>query len=189
MLEEPNEKSLLTMVQHLRNGGLEENGHARKKVIFGKWLPVFLTLIGFGVLLVVNESKEEFIVYKDGEAALAPWRQEELERDLDALENAEQYALKVGVPGYYPCYNCLGEAKIFLNLNEIWKYGVTTRRKEGRYPNGLPHPGLLYIPEFEGTLQECLRQEKIKIFNYAILPENLKRPRPLKRPPGNKVDR
>jgi hypothetical protein len=31
--------------------------------------------------------------------------------------------------------------------------------------------------------------EKIKIYNYALLPENLRRAVPLIRPPGNKIDR
>jgi len=66
---------------------------------------------------------------------------------------------------------------------------VTSKKKKGRYHKELPHPGLAYNIEFEGLLHECLKKEKIKIYSYAVLPENLRRPRPLKRPPGNKIDR
>jgi len=49
--------------------------------------------------------------------------------------------------------------------------------------------GLAYAIEYEGSVEECLVQEAQKIYSYATLPENLKRPNPLIRPPGNKVDR
>jgi hypothetical protein len=48
---------------------------------------------------------------------------------------------------------------------------------------------LLYQVEYKGTVEDCLIQEAHKIYNYATLPENLKRAKPLIRPPGNKVDR
>ena len=112
-----------------------------------------------------------------------------LERELAKIEQAEQYVLKAGVAGHYPCYGCLGKTDIWLNLNEVWKYGVTTSTQKERYRMGLPHPGLLYEVEYQGPLPECLRLEKIKIYNYALLPENLRRAVPLIRPPGNKIDR
>ena len=73
-------------------------------------------------------------------------------------------------------------------IGEAWRYGVTTQSQEGRYPMGLPVEGLTYRILYRGTLQECLKQEKLYIYNYALLPENLKRKPPLIRPPGNKRD-
>lgn len=48
---------------------------------------------------------------------------------------------------------------------------------------------MIYLVQYKGSIQECLKQEKTKIFNYATLPENLKRETPIIRPPGNKIDR
>lgn len=155
--------------------------------------PFFRFGFMFFLLLIVGTtiylSLPDFLVDKEGEPELAPWRKEKLLRELDDLDNAEQYVLKAGVPGLYPCYICKGSKEIFLNLNEIWRYGVTTKGQRGRYPDGLPHPGLVYLIQFQGKLQACLAEEKIKIYEYALLPENLKRTDRLIRPPGNKVDR
>jgi hypothetical protein len=134
-------------------------------------------------------KQKEFLIRKGDKVELAPWRKEKLERELEELDHAEQYALLAGRPEFYPCFPCQGKKEIFLTLGEVWKYGVTTKGETGRYRDGFPKPGLAYVIEFEGPLQECLKQEKLKIYRYATLPENLKRERPLIRPPGNKVDR
>ena len=138
--------------------------------------------------LWVLMGEQDFIIWKDGEPDLAPWRKAKLEQELEELDSAEQYVLFVRIPGYYPCYSCFGEEEIFLNLGEIWKYGVTSKQEKGRYPQGLPVYGLEYKIQYEGPTIECYKQEKIKIYYYALLPENLRRARPLKRPPGNKRD-
>lgn len=131
---------------------------------------------------------KEFIVWKDGRPELAPWRKAKLERELEEIDNAEQYVLLADVDGWYECFNCYGMPQIFLFEDEVWKYGVTTKGEKGRYRDGLPFENLVYLTEYEGPVNECLKWEKIKIYNYALLPENLKRDRPLKRPPGNKQD-
>lgn len=149
---------------------------------------VILMIVALGGS-ILKMSTKDFIIYRDGKPELAPWRMEKLQKELEEMEDAEQYVLLAAVPGYYTCYNCLDKKNIFLNLNEVWRYGVTTKTEKGRYPNGLPHPNLAYVPQFLGSLQECLKEEKKKIYHYAVLPENLKRERPLIRPPGNKIDR
>ncbi|MEO0728329.1 MAG: hypothetical protein AAFZ63_27530, partial [Bacteroidota bacterium] len=59
----------------------------------------------------------------------------------------------------------------------------------GRYPNqDYGAPDLLYLPQFVGTLTECLKQEKLKIYQYPLLPEAQLRKIVLARPPGNKYD-
>lgn len=44
-------------------------------------------------------------------------------------------------------------------------------------------------PQFLGNYLDCLKQEKIKIYYYPTLPENLARVEQLLRPPGNPQDR
>lgn len=163
-----------------------QKGDPGSNPFFRSGFAIFLFLVaGFAIYM----SLPDFLVDKDGEPELAPWRKEKLLKELDDLDNAEQYVLKAGVPGKYPCYNCTGSDEIFLHLNEVWRYGVTTKSQSGRYPEGLPHPGLVYVIQFQGPLQACMAEEKTKIYKYALLPENLARKVPLIRPPGNKVDR
>jgi hypothetical protein len=133
-------------------------------------------------------SSEEFIIWKEGDPELSPERQGKLERELWELENAEQYVLRARYSGYFPCYSCGEQMDIFLFVGEVWRYGVTRKGEKGRYSTGLPNKKLLYLVEYEGPLQECLKQEKMKIYSYALLPENIKRKTPLIRPPGNKRD-
>jgi len=47
---------------------------------------------------------------------------------------------------------------------------------------------MTYQTQFVGNIFECKKQELLKIYNYPVLPENLKRKIPLIRPPGNKID-
>jgi hypothetical protein len=124
----------------------------------------------------------------DGNFQLSPQRQQELEKRLKRIKRASQYVLRAVNDGYYPCYNCRHDSRIFLYKGEVWKYGVTYA--ERRYRNSwLERMNLIYQTEYRGTVEECLIQEANKIYNYAILPENVKRATPLIRPPGNKVDR
>ena len=156
-------------------------------------LPILvLVLLAAGTALgtlLLFAGEQDFLVRKNGEPELSPTRQAKMDRELEALENAEQYALLAGTSGYFPCYSCGTESRIFLHFGEVWRYGTTGKGQEGRYPDGLPAGNLAYVTQFRGTLQECLREEKIKIYSYAVLPENLKRHQPLIRPPGNKMDR
>lgn len=131
-----------------------------------------------------------FIVlfYSHDIAKLSPERRQKLEKELDELENAEQYVLIAERDGWYSCFNCPGEAYIFLHSGEIWKYGVTRKGEKGRYGEWHINQSLVYFVQYQGPLQECLKREKIKIYTYSLLPENLKRKYPLIRPPGNKRD-
>lgn len=151
---------------------------------------LLVAILAIGVkLLMSSETHEEgFIVEKEGTVELAPWRQEKLQRELDEIDNAEQYVLLTIKSGIYPCYNC-PNATILLNANNVWKYGVTRKQEKGRYgQNALEKAGLKYFIQFTGTYSACLKEEKRKIYFYATLPENLVREIPLIRPPGNKVD-
>mgnify|MGYP006309620395 CR=1 FL=1 len=160
--------------------------HPTRRSVRAIYLMLSLLFASGGLVLLM--SGEDFIIWRDGKPALSPARKGKLDRELEAFENAEQYALIAEVPGQYPCFNCPEATEIFLLPGEVWKYGVTTKGREGRYVQGLPFANLLYIIEFEGTLQKCLQEEKLKIYQYALLPENLKRKKPLIRPPGNKRD-
>jgi hypothetical protein len=128
-----------------------------------------------------------FLVERDGEYDLSSDRKAKLKRELDEIDKAMQYVVYASDPGYYPCYNC-PTATIYLHEGEVWKYGTTRIGLDRRYkPQDLLR-GLIYNPEFFGNYAECLKQEKIKIYYYATLPENTTREVPLMRPPGNKVD-
>ncbi|MEM6700664.1 MAG: hypothetical protein AAF599_19825 [Bacteroidota bacterium] len=76
---------------------------------------------------------------------------------------------------------------IFLNTGEVWKYGYTL--KKNRYLNSfLEGARLEYDPQFAGSIKECRKEEKRKIYFYPLLAENLARSLRLPRPPGNKQD-
>lgn len=116
---------------------------------------------------------------------MTPWRQKQKEKALKRLESSEQYALVAGQNGWYPCYKCPDTAAIFLLVDEVWKYGATTKQEKGHYMQGLPDSRLVYVIQFEGTFQECREMELIKIYDYPLLPENAKRNPPILLPPGN----
>lgn len=127
-----------------------------------------------------------------GNARLSSKREGKLRKELNNLDEAEQYALLANDNGYYLCLSCkssgVDSIQIFLFRNEVWKYSTTTKGEAGRYRNTLASKKLRYQPQYVGTLADCLKQEKIKIYQYPLLPECLKRNFHLIRPPGNKQD-
>lgn len=73
-------------------------------------------------------------------------------------------------------------------IRSLWKYGVTNQGERQRYTTQfLRQPQLRYVVQFSGTYSQCLVEEKRKLFEYPILPENLARPDSLKLvlTPGN----
>lgn len=124
----------------------------------------------------------------DGSYRLDPKRSEKLHRDTVNLESSEQYVLKAIISKNYPCLSCPFSDSIFLYQGEVWKYGTTINGEVGRYGNSLNAQSLNYYVQFRGTIEKCLKQERIKIFHYSLLPENLKRFEPIARPPGNPND-
>lgn len=125
---------------------------------------------------------------QNGEVQISAQREEQLSKRLKRLNRAEQYVLRAEVNGWYPCYSCGTKDSIYLFAGEVWRYRVTIRGEKGRYGLTLKDKRLLYIVELHGDVLACLEEEAIKIYTYPTLPENLKRPTPLIRPPGNKVD-
>lgn len=139
-------------------------------------------------LLAASGGFYEYVIKKDdGSYELNPSRKEKLEQALEDLEEAEQYALFAKENGIYPCYNCGSQLEIYLLAGEVWKYGYTTKVK--RYSNAyLDRWHLQYSVQLIGSIEECMKEEKRKIYNYPLLPENLKRVFKLPRPSGNKQD-
>ncbi len=156
--------------------------------------PPFLNLLLMGIvltfiLLAAALEVSEYLEWDErGTPKLAGKRQKKLEKSLRELEEAEQYALIIDVPGYYPCFSCKDSVLIFLYTGEIWRYGSTVKQENGRYRNSLRGKNMTYQTQFVGNIFECKKQELLKIYNYPVLPENLKRKIPLIRPPGNKID-
>lgn len=142
-----------------------------------------------GLILIIIFAAFPFIEWDEsGNPDISQERKRKLEKELKELENAEQYALVAEANGWYACHSCPNNKQVYLYAGEVWKYGVTRKGKAGRYGAKLAALNLFYFPQFNGSLADCLREEKKKIYYYPILPENLKRKKPLFRPPGNKRD-
>jgi hypothetical protein len=125
----------------------------------------------------------------DGRPKLAPQREEEYQKRIKRLNEAEQYALLANRNGFFPCYSCEQDSTIFLLVGQVWKYGVTIQGQKKRYTlKGLNTMGLAYEVQLKSGITECLQAEANKIFNYPLLLENTTRAKPIKRPPGNKSD-
>ena len=150
------------------------------------WFFVALLVGITGIVLLMSRPFLE----RDGEGnwKIAEWREEKLKRELEELNGAEQYALLASRRGWYICYSCPFKDSIFLFPGEVWKYGYTRKGGQRRYGSSELWERLSYVVQFEGSLSDCMKEEKRKIYNYPLLPEALKRPTILIRPPGNKID-
>ena len=144
----------------------------------------FLLLFLMAISIIMIVQPYEIVDFFEEETT------EEVHEEQTMLEEpkrAELYVLRATVSKKYPCYNCQDLDSIFLSANEIWKYGVLTEEENEQYTDELLRANFLaYFIQFEGTIEECLTQEKTKIRNYALLSENLKREVPLLKPPGNR---
>ncbi|MEL6928782.1 MAG: hypothetical protein AAFO95_09115, partial [Cyanobacteria bacterium J06600_6] len=71
-----------------------------------------------------------------------------------------------------------------------WKFGVTRKGgAAGRYPNvDFGNLNLQFMEQFTGTLSDCMKEERKKIYSYPFMPETRARDIILIRPPGNKND-
>lgn len=161
-----------------------------------------LFLLVFGYLYrpgrqetITNQKKNlnwEDVTYIDeyGEPQLKEWRAQDLERQVEELEQAEQYVLLAVEDGFYLCYHC-NSRTCYLQQGMVWKYGVTRKGMSGRYKTKwLMSMNLIYKVQFRGTLQECLIKEKSKIISYPLHHDNMVRniAERMARPPGNKND-
>ncbi len=161
----------------------------------GTWLLWFALFLGCLYLghrwwMTEKEIPPGIVVHEDGSLGLSPDRQAKLDRELEEIDHAIQYALIAGTKGVYPCYSCPnGQNTIFLNFGEVWKYGITRKGAEGRYPQGnFGAPNLLFVQQFTGTYSECLKMERVMIYGYPMLPQASARDFILIRPPGNRYD-
>ena len=108
-----------------------ETPPSERKPGFGFW---FLLLFAIGAILLIVAQWEDVDFLdqdEDGNPILSEERQQKLNKALQELEEAEQYALVVERPGYYPCFSCTDSNRIFLNKGETWKYGMTTKKNRG----------------------------------------------------------
>ena len=148
---------------------------------------VLVWLLAAAVVMAAALTFDEVVEWKDGEPQLKKKREKQLVKEQKEIDEAEQYALLALTSKHYPCLRCPTPV-IFLRKGEVWKYGVTRKGEKGRYTvNYLEQNHFEYFVQFRGTLSDCLKEEKAKIFRYPLLPENLARPNPerLANPPGN----
>jgi hypothetical protein len=148
-------------------------------------------VVGLLCLLVYAGLRYSEVVEvdKNGNLQLTAQRLQKLHDDTIKFENAEQYVLYARISGYYACLSCLDTTHIYLSRGEVWKYGVTINGQKGRY-SAEKLDNFIYFPQFKGTLQQCLIEERKKIITYPLLPENQARPllNRIARPPGNPYD-
>ena len=150
-----------------------------------------LVLLAGSVLLIIVLIRNLVLEKNENKPKLSPKEKMKLQKRLREIDDSEQYALIAIENGYYPCLHS-GRKLYFLKTGEIWKYGVTSKGKFGRYTAAfLIKNKVQYRAEFMGTFSECLKQEQIKLFEYPYLPENLDRPLTdrLPRPPYNSIMR
>ena len=134
---------------------------------------------------------EDFIVKKRGKWQLTDARKKKLREDQQRFDNAEVYALIAQSDGDRECPVCIiqyDKPMIYLLEGEIYKYGVSVRKKKRYTPAYYREIKCEYTVLFEGSYTEALKKEKELIFHYPLLPENLKRAEPLVRPPNNLSD-
>jgi len=144
-------------------------------------LLIFGLITTFGILYFARVSAERQI--KKAKEI------ERIESHSYKIKSCEQYALVAEENGWYPCFRCDGMDSIYLYVDEVWKYGKTCNGEQGRYSGGFPTLNVRFVRQFSGTEEECLIEEKHKIYNYPNLPECKRRNFYLFRPPGNKIDR
>lgn len=151
-----------------------------------------LLLLGAAAILVAIALFSKLIFEAKNEVPnLSPQEEAKLQKRLREIDDSEQYALLATVEGWYLCLHA-GKTTYYLKAGEVWKYGVTSKGKFGRYTASfLLKNKVSYIVQFKGNLSECLKQEQVKLFNYPNLPENLARQpsERLSRPPYNAIMR
>jgi hypothetical protein len=146
-----------------------------------KYLAFLLLVLFFTFLLMKIWDKGKLVDSEERDRAY--------DSRIERLNNSEQYALLALESDWYSCSHC-PSGKYWLATNEVWKYG-TSINPESRYTDEyLRENNVYYVPQFNGTLQECLEEEARKIYKYYEHPQNLKRHSSIRiaRPAGNKRD-
>ena len=134
---------------------------------------------------------EDFVITKGRKWEITSKRLRKLQNHLDKYDDAETYtliALYDGERDCITCYDQYGDDSMFLKEGEVFKVGVSLI-SEARYtPAFYKQHGVEYVRVHKGDYTECLKKEKELIFYYPITPENIRRKKPLVRPPYNRND-
>jgi len=102
----------------------------------------------------------------------------------NTAKQGEQYVLVAARSGFYPVMEFgsrLALAGKYLRAGEVWKYRITVNPSTRYSQNFLRNTGrgLLYNTQFEGTMEQCMLAEGMKIIIYMIQNNG-------QLPPGNK---
>ena len=133
---------------------------------------------GFGIAMMLLPEARLGKLGEIGEAG-------NVVRAAEAGAQVEQYALRAAESGFYPV-RVRGAKEpqfiTFLEKGDLWKFGTTKNpaaRYSQSYLDSIGEYGVQYSTEFQGTLQEAVTLQNMKIQNFRLQTGRL--------PPGNKV--
>jgi hypothetical protein len=163
------------------------------------WYIMIISLVGFGLFMAVPKTWEEAVtLQEDGSYRLSEKWEKTILRKQKKTERHRLYMLVASTNGYFQCAHS-PSGKFYLNAGEVYRYGTTgdTFSARGYSQKWLARNNLTLIFIIEGDLATVMAAQTTLIGNYALLPENLRRPLPseasskpywyrLVLPPGNK---
>jgi len=144
---------------------------------------------GWGGAVVEPTIAGEIIMGIATGIAVLYYGQELIDKMVSEIENiiaknkqplGVQYALVATHSGNYTCFKCPG-GTMYLNVNEVWKYGETTKPMDRYSTTYLTTNKVRKVDEFPGKQWEIKVMEKFKIYGYFFVNGHL--------PPGNKIFR
>lgn len=146
--------------------------------------------VGIVVILIITALKfTDVVEFIDGIWQVKAKRVAQIDKKIEEIDDAEQYILMARVDGWYPCYTCLESKTIYLFKNEIVKVGVSQKKQNRYLKDWYQLIKVSYQPEYIGAYNECLKREMIRLRDYPLLPEVLKREPKYRTalPPMNKI--
>ena len=130
------------------------------------------------IYLTIPKDWEDATTEKeDGQITLSENWSSIIEEKQEQYSSHDLYVLTAAADGYFECKHC-STGKFFLKEKEVYRYGTTGIGQSGRGFNEqwLNDNLLNYVHLMNADLTTVKTEEANLIGNYAILPENLKRP-------------
>jgi hypothetical protein len=141
-----------------------------------------LTLLGLLVIIIIymsipNDWEDAVTENQDGTYTLSKDWAGEVSKKKEQFASHDLYMLIALADGFFLCKHC-PTGKFYLKKNEVYRYGTTGigQFQRGYNKQWLSDNLLIYIQIASGDLTSMKMQEATLIGNYAILPENIRRP-------------